>query len=127
VRALDPATGLGVQVDVVPDPPHSGERATWTFTLANHGRRPCALTFTSAQQGDVVLTARGEERYRWSGGMMFAAMVTERELAAGEEWRFSLEAVLPVEPGEYSLLATVTARPSPPAVRADIAVLGRAA
>jgi Intracellular proteinase inhibitor len=115
-------TELAVRLDVAPDPPRAGEPARWTFTLANHGRTPHTLTFTSAQQGDVVLTARGEERYRWSAGMMFAARLAERTLAPGEEWRFSLEAVLPVEPGEYALLATVTARPPPPAVRAEIVV-----
>jgi hypothetical protein len=124
MRADDPATGLAVRVDVVPDPPLAGEPATWAFTLANRADRACALTFASAQRGDVVLSARGGVRYRWSAGMMFAAMLVERTLAAGEEWRFSLEGVLEVEPGGYSLLATVTARPAPPAVRAEIVVLG---
>jgi hypothetical protein len=94
----------------------------WAFTIANRGAEPCVLTFPSAQRGDVVLLAGGEERYRWSRGMMFAAMLTERRLAAGEEWRFSLAGVLDVEPGEYSLLATVAARPAPPPVRGAIVV-----
>jgi intracellular proteinase inhibitor BsuPI len=122
MRASDPATGLEILVDVAPDPPRAGEPAEWTFTVANRGGAPRTLTFPSAQQGDIVLTADGRERYRWSSGRMFAAVLGERPLAPGEEWRFRLTGALEAEPGEYSLVARVAARPAPPTVRADIVV-----
>jgi Intracellular proteinase inhibitor len=122
MQASDPATGLEVRVAVAPDRPRAGEPATWTFTLVNHGRTPCSLMFPSAQQGDVVLSAHGVERYRWSSGLAFAAVLSERRLAPGEAWRFTLPATLELEPGDYALLATVAARPAPPTVRGAIAV-----
>jgi hypothetical protein len=58
----------------------------------------------------------------WSRDKPFAAMMSEKELHAGEEWAFFIEDVVRVEPGEYSVLATVTGRPAPPPVRGDVVV-----
>jgi Intracellular proteinase inhibitor len=122
--ASHPADRLEVRLEVVPAVPRAGAAVEWRFSLANRGSEPHRLTFTSGQQGDVVLSAGGVERYRWSRDKMFMAMLSERELAAGEELDFALEDVLEVEPGEYALVATVTARPEPPVVRGEIAVTG---
>jgi Intracellular proteinase inhibitor len=121
-RATDPATGLELRLDVVPAAPRAGAAVEWRFALANRGGAARRLTFMSGQQGDVVLSAGGVERYRWSRDKMFVMMISERELAAGEEWGFVLEDVLEVEPGDYTLAATVTAQPPPPEVRAGLVV-----
>jgi Intracellular proteinase inhibitor len=122
MHAFDAAAGLALRLDVDPGRLESGRPVRWTFTVANHGSGTRTLTFRSGQQGDVVLEAGGSERYRWSSGRLFAAVISERELPAGGEWAFSLEDVLAVEPGTYSLLATVTAEPLPPVVRGEITV-----
>jgi hypothetical protein len=44
------------------------------------------LRFASGQRADVVLAAGGAERYRWSRGRMFAAVLVSQELAPGVEW-----------------------------------------
>jgi hypothetical protein len=119
--ASDPSDGLELRLEVVPAAPRAGAAVEWRFTLANHGGAR-TLTFRSGQQGDVVLSAGGVERYRWSRDKMFMMMISERELAAGEEWGFVLDDVLEVAPGEYSLEATVAARPEPPVVRGEVAV-----
>jgi hypothetical protein len=122
LEASDPASGLAVRLEVSPLTPRSGEAVRWAFSVANHGDAARALMFTSGQEGDVVLEADGVERYRWSRDKVFIQMVTERELDAGETWSFSLEDELDVEPGRYSLIATVTASPTPPALRARISI-----
>ena len=111
-----------MRLGVDPPAPVAGRPVEWRFALLNRESEPRQLTFTSGQQGDVVLIAAGAERYRWSRDKMFVMMLSERELAAGEEWRFALDDVLEVEPGEYSLVATVTAQPAPPVVRGEIVV-----
>jgi hypothetical protein len=80
------------------------------------------LVFPSGQQGEITLHAGGVERYRWSRGLVFVQMLSERSLEPGEAWSFSLEGELDVEPGRYSLLATVTATPPPPPVHAEVTV-----
>jgi hypothetical protein len=98
----------------------------WSFTVENRGAEPQTLRFASGQRGDVLLEAGGEERYRWSSGRLFAAVLSERTLPPGDEWSFALDDVLAVEPGTYSLTATVTAEPRLPVVRREI-VVGEAA
>lgn len=83
--------------------------------------------FPSGQQGDVVLESDGVELYRWSRDKAFVLMISERELDAGETWSFSLEDVLDVEPGRYSLVASVTASPPPPVVRSEQMLVAPAA
>jgi Intracellular proteinase inhibitor len=107
---------------MVPPVPQADEEIRWAFTVENQ-ERTRMLTFSSTQQGEVVLEADGVERYRWSSGKAFAQMIVERELPVGGELAFVLEDVLNVEPGTYSLLATVTSRPAPPPVRDEITVV----
>ena len=122
LEASDPVTGLAVSLEVSPLPPRSGEAVRWELSVANRGDQARALMFPSGQQGDVVLEAGGVERYRWSRDKAFVLMISERELGAGETWSFALEDVLDVEPGRYSLVASVTATPPPPVVRAELSV-----
>jgi Intracellular proteinase inhibitor len=120
--ASHPTGGLELRLAVVPAVPRAGAAVEWRFEVANRGSGPRRLTFPSGQQGDVVLSAGGAERYRWSRDKMFVMMLSERELAAGEQLDFVLEDVLEVEPGEYALEATVAARPQPPAVHGRVVV-----
>ena len=115
-------TGLAVRFEPIPPVPQAGQEIRWAFTVENQDERTRMLTFSSTQQGEVVLEADGVERYRWSNGKAFAQMIVERGLPAGAELAFALEDVLTVEPGTYSLLATVTSRPAPPPVREEITV-----
>jgi hypothetical protein len=76
------------------------------------------MTFPSGQDGDVVLSQNGEERYRWSAGRFFTQAVRTVELAPSEAYHFTLEDTLAVEPGSYELIATVASEPAPaPAMR----------
>jgi hypothetical protein len=115
--------GFAVRFEVIPPVPRAGREICWAFTVENQEERPRMLTFSSTQQGEVVLEADGVEPYRWSNGKAFAQMIVERELPVGGELAFALEDVLTVEPGTYSLLATVTSRPAPPPVREEISVV----
>jgi hypothetical protein len=118
---------LRLTVDSAPAELRTGEPVRWTFTISNIGAEPCRLTFTSGQQGDVVLEADGAERYRWSRDKYFTAAITEREVPALSELTFELDAVLSVEPGTYALRASVKSEPAPPPVRREIVVAPAAA
>ena len=115
--------GLAVRFETVPTVPQAGQEIRWVFTVENQEERTRMLTFSSTQQGEVVLEADGVERYRWSNGKAFAQMIVEKELPAGGELAFVLDDVLTVEPGTYALLATVTSRPAPPPVREEVTVV----
>lgn len=95
----------------------AGSPVEWRFVVRNQSDAPVSLTFSSGQDGDVVLLDDAEQVvYRWSEGRMFTQALRERALAAGEELRFTLEGTLDVAPGTYSLRATVSAEPAPPPV-----------
>jgi hypothetical protein len=115
-------TGLGVRLELSPALLVAGRPVRWTFAVQNRGTKRRTLAFTSSQQGDVVLEAGGVEAYRWSRGMMFATVISEREIVPGAEWTFALGGALSVEPGAYSLVASVSARPAPPPVRGEISI-----
>ena len=122
LEASDPASGLVVRLDVTPLRPRSEDPVLWAFSVANRGHVARTLMFPSGQQGEVVLESDGVERYRWSRDKAFVLMIGERVLDAGETWSFSLEDILEVEPGLYSIVASVTASPSPPVVRSELSV-----
>jgi hypothetical protein len=113
---------LRLTVDSAPADPRPGEPVRWTFTISNLSAEPCRLTFTSGQQGDVVLEAGGAERHRWSRDKYFTAAIMEREVPALAELTFELDDVLSVEPGTYVLHASVKSQPAPPPVRREIVV-----
>ncbi len=121
-----PAAGgvLALEVDV-PAPLVAGAPVTWPLVVTNPTVTAVTLSFPSGQQGEVVLTAPdGSEAYRWSEGMMFSQALTETELAAGSEVRFELAGTLGVEPGTYTLEASVPSDPAPDPVRREITVTG---
>ena len=122
LTSTDPSTGLELRFGFEPVRLVSGRPVRWLFTVLNRGRERRAVAFTSGQRGDVLLSADGVQRYRWSGGRMFAAVLCERELSPGEEWRFSLEDTLALPAGRYVLDARMTARPTIPSVRGDVMI-----
>ncbi|MGH8835071.1 MAG: BsuPI-related putative proteinase inhibitor [Actinomycetes bacterium] len=122
LSALDPSTDLEVRLGLEPDPLESGRRVRWMFTVANRGPDLRRITFASAHRAEVVLRAGDVDRYRWGRDRMFAAVLSVRELSPGDEWSFSLDDILPVSPGRYSLRASVTARPVLPDIRGEVVV-----
>lgn len=95
----------------------------WTFRVTNSADSARLLTFESTQQADVYLRSHeGGRGYRWSDGRMFAPVLIERELGAGEVWSFSLEDELRVEPGLYDMTAILMADNSPPPARKALVV-----
>ena len=113
---------LSVSLDVRPERPQAGAQVRWEIRLANDGPERVGLTFATAQLGDVVLLQEGSERWRWSEGRMFAQVISERELAPGEAWSFSLEGALDVEPGSYDAVASVRSDPAAPPARRPVVV-----
>ena len=109
---------LSLSFGFQPDPVLAGAPASWTFTVTNVSDAAVALTFNSGQDGDVVLSQNGEERYRWSAGRFFTQSVRTIELGPSEAHHFALDDSLAVEPGVYDLVASVASDPAPvPAAR----------
>ena len=115
---------LALEVDLTA-PLVAGAPVTWPLVVTNGTGAAVTLTFPSGQQGEVVLTAPdGSEAYRWSEGMMFSQAITETEVAAGAEVGFELAGPLAVEPGTYTLEASVPSEPAPDPVRREVTVTG---
>ncbi len=118
------AAELALAVEVT-EGPVAGGAVRWRLTVINGTGADVTLSFTSSQQGEVVLTsADGVEAYRWSDGMVFAQALTQTELAARAEVTFELTGLLDVEPGTYALEAGVTSDPAPAPARLDVTVTG---
>ena len=115
---------LALEVDV-PAPLVAGAPVTWPLVVTNGTGAAVTLTFPSGQQGEVVLTAPdGSEAYRWSEGMMFSQALTEAVVGARSEVTFELQGTLDVDPGVYTLEASVPSEPAPPSVRQEVTVTG---
>ena len=115
---------LALEVDV-PEPLVAGAPVTWPLVVTNGTGAAVTLTFPSGQQGEVVLTAPdGSEAYRWSEGMMFSQALTDTEVEAASEVGFELAGTLEVEPGTYTLEASVPSDPAPDPVRREVVVTG---
>lgn len=111
--AADPS--LSLAFGSKPATARTGSNVVWTFAVTNTSEQPVGITCNNGQNGDVVLTQNGIERYRWSNDRFFTQMVRTFTLAPGEVWRFDLEGTLDVPAGSYTLTATVVCRPAPAA------------
>jgi hypothetical protein len=106
----EPAEEGGVHVEVTFDEPLRVGPVTWVVTVVNGGSDDLELRFPSGLRADVGLRRDGEEAYRWSRGQMFTQVLGTEEVPAGERRRFTLdEPGLDVDPGSYTLTATVKA------------------
>jgi hypothetical protein len=100
----------------------AGGDVRWDLQVTNDGVENVVLTFMTSQLGDVVLERGGIERYRWSEGLLFGQVVSERSLGPGETWAVALEGSLDVEPGQYEATGTLACQPRPPVARARVVV-----
>ena len=118
------SSGNGLSLTVGFDKPlRTGRPVTWTLELANRGKGPVDLRFSSGKEGDVVLLRGNTEVYRWSANRLFSQALREENLAAGGHRTFRLEErSLGVPAGDYDLVAEVAATPSPGAVRRPVRV-----
>jgi len=92
----------------VSEPVASGETAWWALDLTNTGLAPLQVTFSSGQRVEVVLSRNGVEQYRWSAGKAFDLAIQTVTLQPGDILPVVVNDILPVEPGEYELQATMT-------------------
>lgn len=98
-------------------------RIRWALTVANRGERAVTLVYPTAQDGDLVLRADGEVAYRWSEGRVFAQQQRCQLIGAGQNYQFTLRGTdLDVDPGDYELVASLAAEPTPEPARIDVTV-----
>ena len=103
----DEGGSADLSLTFTPDPLVVGP-VTWTLTIENLTGSSLKLTFPTGQRGDVTLTKDGETAYQWSRGQLFTQVVSEVEIKAGLNKAFTLdEPGLDVDPGEYTLTATL--------------------
>lgn len=119
---------LELEVVPAPDPLVSGQEATFELHVTNTSDRRALLTFDTTQRGDVALSTGDVEVYRWAARRVFAQEPHEVAFAPGQTVRFPLEEEpLPVAPGDYELMATVTGVPKLRTIRTALSVVGSAA
>lgn len=119
---------LELEVVPVPAPLVSGEAATFELHVTNTSDQRALLTFDTTQRGDVALATEDVEVYRWAARRVFAQERQEVAFAPGQTVRFPLdEEPLPIAPGEYELMATITGVPKLRTIRRSVSVVGSAA
>ena len=113
------SSGNGLSLTVGFEKPlRTGRPVTWTLELANRGKGPVDLRFSSGKEGDVVLLRGNTEVYRWSANRLFSQALREMSLAAGHSHTFKLEErALGVPAGDYELVAQLDSEPAPGPVR----------
>lgn len=80
----------------------------FTFTVENDGPDPVEATFSDAQRADCVVTADGEDVWRWSDGRMFAMMMGSETYAPGSTETYELTWEEPPS-GDYEARAELAA------------------
>jgi hypothetical protein len=113
---------LSLSFGFQPDPLQPSADVGWNFAVTNVSQDAVTLTFATGQDGDVVLSQDGQERYRWSAGRSFTQAIRTIELAPGEAYRFTLDDTLSLEPGSYQLVATAASDPAPAAAIRTVTV-----
>ncbi len=95
----------------------AGETLVLVLTLRNPADSPLRLPLSTAQTHDFSITTDdGRELWRWSAGRRFAQVLTELELAPGEErsfrgaWSQRSADGSPAPPGRYRAGAWIGAR-----------------
>jgi len=100
-------------------------RVRWGLAVTNRGDAPVTLVYPTSQDGDVVLRRDGAVAYRWSAGQAFAEGVRCQVLGAAQQYRVELGGVpLDVEPGDYTLVASLAASPTPAPARVEVTIVG---
>ncbi len=91
-----------------------GSTATFTLAVDNPGATPVGATFPSAQIYDIVVYKGESEVWRWSSGRGFATVIVDRSFAPGltllgrESWDWRDNAGTLLEPGAYTVVASLT-------------------
>lgn len=120
-----------LRLDVVFEPADlvSGEEATFRLQVTNTSQERATIEFDTTQRGDVRLsTLDGVEVYRWADQRAFAQERRDAAIAPGQRVSFPLEdAPLPVAPGDYEVLATVTGMPKLQVARTTVSVVSSSA
>jgi hypothetical protein len=115
-RPLDLRMALGATLET--------GRVRWALVVTNQSDRAITLQYPTSQDGDVVLRDRGGDvAYRWSAGQVFAQQVRCQVIGGRQQYRLELAGVpLDVDPGRYSLTASLASRPTPDPARVGVTV-----
>jgi hypothetical protein len=102
-----------------------------TLVIKNNTSSTHILTFNTAQKYDFVIRdSQGKEVLRWSSDKLFAQVITDVSIKAGEELKFAADLPLgepskPLPEGSYTLEGTATyttdsGQPDPAALPANV-------
>ncbi|MBI2502447.1 MAG: hypothetical protein HYW07_04335 [Candidatus Latescibacteria bacterium] len=110
-----PESGFGVSVSTDRISYAAGEPITLKLRVFNRTKEAIGFHFRDAQRFDFILKdEKGDEVWRWSGGMMFAQMLGKEELGPGqEELVYSATCEEKLSPGTYALTGVLVAQDNP--------------
>lgn len=97
------------------------DRVDFEYTVENVGDAAEELTFRSALTADFAVLDGDEEVWRASEGQMFAQMMKNETIDAGDADTF-VEAWEDPEPGDYTVVATLNTADSDAEARTDFSV-----
>jgi hypothetical protein len=89
----DPAASGSLVSSLQVEP--SREKVHFVYQVTNVSANAVPLTFPSGQSFDVVVTAAGQERWRWSADRAFTQAVRDEPIPPGETVRFTAEWAAP--------------------------------
>lgn len=116
---------LQLAVGTEPVPLRSGRPGAFLLEVTNVGDRELSMSFDTTQRGDVALETNGVEVYRWAARRVFAHQEARVTVGVGDTVTFNLdEHRLPVGPGDYELLATLSGQPKLQVIREPLTVEG---
>ena len=114
---------LAVRTD--PQPLRSGQPGAFVLEVTNEGDRELSMSFDTTQRGDVALETNGVEVYRWAARRVFAHHEVQLTVDGGDTVGFRLDELrLPIGPGDYELVATLSGQPKLQVIREPLTVAG---
>src|SRR5262249_28507538 len=92
----------------------------FALNVTNVGKKHVELQFPNGKSYDfVVLDSLGREVWHWSNGRMFTQGVQNKQLGTGDVMRVSEAWKRPLQPGKYTVIATLLSSNYPVEEHAD--------
>lgn len=121
--ALASTDQLQLAVRTDPQPLRSGQPGSFVLEVTSVADQPLDVRFDTSQRGDVALETENVEVYRWAAQRVFAQETHQVTLDPGARVEFRLDEFrLPVGPGAYEMLATLSGQPELQVVRVPVTV-----
>ncbi len=98
------------------------ESIDMSINISNHLGKPLILSFSNAQRFDFILEKDGRVLWTWSEGMMFAQVMGQEVLNAGQQITYNARFQDNLIPGTYKLTGKIVSINVPLSASATIVI-----